>query len=247
MPIVSVLTPAQRSRRDFLMQAGQSVTSQVLPSGWTLEWLVQEDGQQPSLQTDVAQFGCAEYESNNEQLGAGETRNLALRRVQGDLVHVIDSDDLLLPGALSAAINAFADNSEIHWVAAQADDLLLSGERVPFAAAIAVGPISPGVVNDYISAGHDPYLPVHPAGLTIRTDTVRALGGWGAYPCAEDVWLLAALSELTPGYLLPEVTWLYRKHPQQITAANRWKDLGPQIATQRRDALRKFLTARRLR
>ena len=238
MPTISVLTPAQRSRRDFLREAGRSLTNQVLPPGWILEWIVQEDGERPGLGADLAQFAFAEYESNQHQLGEGPTRNLALTRARGELVHVLDCDDLLLPDALAAAIEAFEDNPQIHWVAGQADDLLPNGQRRAFPLPIDPGLIGPGVVSNYILAGNQPYLPIHTAGITIRTATTRGLGGWGSYPRGADVALLAALTELTPGYLLPTVTWLYRKHPQQVTASGDWKDVGPEVATQRITAIR---------
>ncbi|WP_204809275.1 glycosyltransferase [Mycobacterium riyadhense] len=244
MPIISVLTPTQQARRDFLLEAGRSLMNQALPPSWTLEWIVQEDGESPKLSEDVALFPFARYQSNRKQLGEGQTRNLALVRALGELVHVLDDDDLLLPGALAMAIDTFANYPQIHWVAAQVDDLLPGNRRVSITAPITPGIIEPGVVNDYICdvcARNEPFLwPVHTAGLTIRTTTIRALGGWGSYPVGADVALLTALTELTPGYLLSTITWLYRRHSQQVTASNDWKDLAPQIAAQRITAIREL-------
>jgi hypothetical protein len=82
---------------------------------------------------------------------------------------------------------------------------------------------------------------VHPAGLTLRTATTRALGGWVANPRGDDNALLIAISELTPGYLTPEVTWLYRKHSGQLTGQRAFPALEPAAWTlvhQRLAALR---------
>lgn len=215
MPTVSIITAAEKSRRDFLIEAGHSVAAQELPPGWALEWVVQEDGADPALAEAVGQFPFASHQANRQRLRAGPTRNLALARARGEFLRMLDSDDLLLPDALAAAIEVFARHPEIHWVAAQADDLLPDGRRAPFATSVATGPIPAGLVSQYLLQ-HRP-ANVHPAGLTIRTATARALGGWGGLPVREDTYLLAALAELTPGYLLPTVTWLYRKHPGQIS------------------------------
>ncbi|MDO3332797.1 Uncharacterised protein [Mycobacteroides abscessus subsp. bolletii] len=241
MPTISILTPAQKVRRAFVMEAGESIAAQNLPDGWDLEWVVQEDGEQPGLGDDIAWFPFARYEPNNQQLGEGQTRNLALTRAVGEFVHVLDSDDLLLPDAMATAINAFGQYPQIHWVAAQGDDLLADGSRVSFQLPIEIGLVEPGIVGDYLCHNHaDSFLPVHTAGLTMRTTTTRALGGWGSYPRGADACLLAALVELTTGYVPPAVTWLYRKHPGQVTATLDWDEVSRQVAIQRITAIREL-------
>lgn len=239
VPLLSVLTAAHAGRADLLAEAGESLAAQRLPSGWELEWIVQEDGPAPELAPAAERFPFASYAANGEQLGAATTRNLGLTRACGELVHVLDSDDVLLPDALAVAIEAFRAHPEIHWVAAQADDLLPDGTRVPFESPIPPGPIAAGVISSTI--GEDHSLPVHPASLTMRTATVRALGGWVANPRGDDNALLIAIAELAPGYLTPEVTWLYRKHPAQITIQPHFPVLEPiawTLVRQRLAALR---------
>ncbi|MDG3012903.1 glycosyltransferase family 2 protein [Rhodococcus sp. D2-41] len=241
MPLISVITAVHGDRAALLRAAGESVAAQQLPSGWSVEWLIQEDGVPAGAAAVAAAFPFARHSAHGDVLGPGGTRNLALARAGGDLVHVLDSDDLLLPNALASAIETLAIDSEIHWAAGQADDLMPDGTRLSFPPEIPTGPVAPGVFGDFLIA-HD-RLPVHPAGVTARTATVRALGGWGAYPRGEDTVLLAALSELTAGQLSPEVTWLYRRHDAQITHARDWSVLaGPTrlAARQRLAALREL-------
>lgn len=179
--------------------------------------MVQEDGADPELATRVNAREFGRYQANRAQLGIAMTRNLALNRAAGDLVHVLDSDDLLLPNALDTAISAFTRYPAIHWVAAQADDLLPDGTRVPYRLQFPTGLVKPRALNVFTLEHGEP--PVSCAGLTMRTNTVRALGGWVANPCSEDVALLAAMAELTPGYITPEVTWLIRQHDGRTTRA----------------------------
>jgi glycosyltransferase involved in cell wall biosynthesis len=218
--LVSVLTAAHAGRAELLVAAGDSVALQRLPAGWELEWVVQEDGAEPEL-AGVA--STARYQANQARLGIAVTRNLALARVSGELVHVLDSDDVLLPGALGTALAAFQRYPQIHWVAAQADDLMPDGSRIPYPLAFPAGPVAPGALNVFTEEHGEP--PVSCAGLTMRTATVRALGGWAANPCSEDVALLAAVAELTPGYITPEVTWLIRQHDGRTTRGARWPHL----------------------
>lgn len=239
MPVVSVLTAATADRAELVEEAGESLAAQRLPDGWRLEWIVQEDGVEAGLTDVIGRFPFGRHAVNGEQLGAATTRNIALTRVAGELVHVLDSDDLLLPDCLATAIEAFAAHPELHWVAGQADDLLPGGERVAFPPVLPPGRIAAGALNELVS--EDTPLPVHPAGLTMRTATVRALGGWVANPRGDDNALLVAIAELTPGYLTPHVTWLYRKHDRQITGLPYFSALEPvgwEVVRQRIAALR---------
>lgn len=239
MPVLSVLTAAIANRDDLLVEAGESLLAQRLPDGWQLQWVVQEDGAEPGLADLVDKFPIADYAANGEQLGIATTRNVGLARVTGGLVHVLDCDDLLLPEGLATAIAAFVAHPDIHWVAGQADDLLPDGERVAFPPVLPPGRLAAGVVSALIT--EDRPLPVHPAGLTMRTATVRALGGWTASPRGEDNALLVAIAELAPGYLTHEVTWLYRKHTGQTTGLPSFPVLEPigwAVVRQRLTALR---------
>jgi hypothetical protein len=83
--------------------------------------------------------------------------------------------------------------------------------------------------------------PIHCAGLMMRTDSVRALGGWAAAPSDEDIVLFAALTEVSARYNDPQVIWLYRQHQGQTTRSQAVRDRsvqGRRIALQRVMAVR---------
>jgi hypothetical protein len=87
----------------------------------------------------------------------------------------------------------------------------------------------------------DGQSPIPCAGVSYRTNTVRALGGWAGLPIGQDIALLVAAAELTDGYQLPEATWLYRQHAAQISRGHdrdQWADRARQITLQRIAALR---------
>src|SRR5690348_5453472 len=149
MGLVSVITAAHGDRAGVLAEAGESLAKQDLPAGWALEWVVQEDGAAPGLSAVVDGFPFGRYGAHEEQLGIAMTRNLALARAGGELLHVLDSDDLLLPGAIGLAIEVFERYPELHWVAAQADDLLPDGTRVPYRLRFPVGYTAAGALNEF--------------------------------------------------------------------------------------------------
>jgi glycosyltransferase involved in cell wall biosynthesis len=223
MPLISVLTPVHARRAEFLAEAGDSLAGQDMPAGWEVEWLVQEDGPASAPASVAQRFPFARYQANGESLGVNIARNVALSRARGSLVHVLDSDDLLLPNALRTAIEAFEAHPRIHWVTGQAHELLPDSTRLSFAAPLEPGLIEPGVLTQLVVDSGRPAAPC--AGLTARTGTVRAFGGWVATPRGGDLALVVALAETTPGFLPPEVTWLYRRHPGQITGQDGWSRL----------------------
>jgi glycosyltransferase involved in cell wall biosynthesis len=220
MPLLSVITAVHAGRAEFLPATGESLAAQQLPRGWEVEWMLQEDGDDPHLADVAATFPQARYQANGEQRGIADTRNLALSRARGELVRTLDSDDLLLPGALARTIGVVEANPSVHWVATRPEYWMRDDSRLVYYLLLPEGMVQPGVVGDYLRTHRR--CPIHCAGLTMRTTTVRALGGWAANPRVEDIELLAGMSELVPGYLEAEVGWIYRMHDGQTVHESRW-------------------------
>ncbi|GAA2579536.1 glycosyltransferase family 2 protein [Winogradskya consettensis] len=239
MPTVSIITAAYAPSAEFLPETIASVAAQKMPAGWDIEWVVQEDGAEPFLAEMFAGVSNVSYAANGRQLGIAGTRNLALERASGGLLRVLDSDDLLLPNALESLIPHFLGGST-QWAVGQADDLMTDGSRVSWDPLIPTGPVPAGAVNNY-AIEHGGNWPIHCAGLMLRTDMVRALGGWAGTPNDEDIILFSALSEICDGYNDPSVTWLYRQHAGQVTRTASWRAqsaVGRHIALQRVNAVR---------
>ena len=239
MPLVSVLTAAYGPTARYLPDTMAAVRAQHLSGGWEWEWIVQEDGARPELAESFAGLDVVRYQANKERLGLAQTRNLGLSRAAGELVQVLDHDDVLLAGALDTLVRRFADPA-VGWAVGQADDLMPDGRRLPYRSALPYGLLRPGAVNTW-AADHGGNWPIHCASLMIRTSRLRAVGGWAALPADDDVAMFAALSEATSGYNEPAVTWLYRQHEQQTHRTpgwRNWSDSGRRIALQRALAVR---------
>ncbi len=55
MPTISVITAAYApTTADYIGDTARSIAEQHLPRGWSLEWVVQEDGDHPSMGDDVS-------------------------------------------------------------------------------------------------------------------------------------------------------------------------------------------------
>ncbi|GAA1653857.1 glycosyltransferase family 2 protein [Nocardia ninae] len=239
--LVSVLTAVHQPGAAYLPETLASIEAQTLPSGWELEWVLQEDGPTSDIADLAADHPWVRYAANGEKLGIAGTRNLALNRVRGELLQVLDGDDLLLPHALATLLPHFADPG-IHWALGQADDLLPDGSRKSFPPypGLDFGRVPAGSVNDWaLDSGGS--WPVHCAGLMLRTASVRVVGGWGGVPTNDDLVMLAGLSGIADGWFDDTVTWLYRQHDAQTvrTAHHRtWGDETRRMALQRAAAVR---------
>ncbi|MFI2478155.1 glycosyltransferase family 2 protein [Nocardia xishanensis] len=216
--LISVITPCYQAREDFLAAAFESLLAQELPTGWEWEWLVQADGEKESLPlSDSAHADVRVKSAAGPSGGPAVARNLALARSKGELITVLDADDVLTPGALARSIDTLTQRSECGWTVSPALDLMPDGKLVNHLSGPPPGGFLPrGYVFQYWTQ-NDYDLPVHPATLCIRREWAMAMGGWMAMPHAEDAGLLLAVQALVPGFYIREVGLHYRKHQDQIT------------------------------
>ncbi|MGH3852424.1 MAG: glycosyltransferase family 2 protein [Pseudonocardiaceae bacterium] len=243
--LLSLITAVHKGRDRHLAETAKSLLKQSLPAGWDFEWLVQEDGGDSGLEDVVEKFAVGDervrYAANGAALGPGGTRTLALLRARGELIRTLDSDDLLLPGGLSIQIATFSAHSDIQWSVTRLDELMPNKNRVPYLSTLDFGLVPPGLLNENM-ASHG-RCPVHCAGLMMRADAVRAFGGWMGLPAGEDIGLLAGISEIFYGWHDPAITWLYRRHHEQITESfsrQFWRTLGETVGAQRSAAIKRL-------
>lgn len=99
-PRVSVITPAY-NRRDLLPRTVASVLDQSLTD---IEYLVVDDGSEDGTREWLAGHSDGRLRllahPGNANKGQAASINLGLAQAEGDYIVIIDSDDLLAPGAL---------------------------------------------------------------------------------------------------------------------------------------------------
>ena len=112
-PRISIVTPSL-NQAAFLPRTLESVLSQE--GDFDLEYVVQDGGS-----TDGSVELLRRYEGRislrvEKDSGQSDAINRGLRRTTGDIVGWVNSDDLLLPGALARVAAAFAANPGAAWL-----------------------------------------------------------------------------------------------------------------------------------
>ncbi|MET8502976.1 glycosyltransferase [Streptomyces microflavus] len=217
MTVLSVVTAIHPGALPYLGAAYQSLTSQVLPDGWTWEWCIQEDGVDVGARAALPDPTDPRIRIGSSRKGGpAVARTMALARSTGSLIKVLDADDELTTGALARDISALEAHPRIGWTTSRVLDLMPDGSLQEFEGDPAPGLIAREAVLTHWREHHRPQ--VHPATLCVRRDLVTLLGGWMALPASEDTGLLTALSVISEGYFTREPGLRYRKHPGQSTA-----------------------------
>ncbi|WP_433179357.1 glycosyltransferase family 2 protein [Actinoallomurus sp. CA-150999] len=213
--VISIITAAYEPVPEFLHAAYESILVQELPPGWAWQWVVQEDGETGDVAALLPEDPRVSP-GHGRRGGAGVARTLALSRARGELVKVLDADDLLTPGALARDIDVLERHPDLAWATSRALDLLPDGSRLGVGGGPPVGRLARGtLLRLWQENGHR--LPVVPATLCVRRELLFALGGWMALPASEDTGLLLAADAVGDGYFSAEPSMLYRKWDGQAT------------------------------
>lgn len=220
MPLVSVITAAWAPSSEHLQSAATSVLGQQLPDGWELEWIVQEDGEVGGLREALPADERVRYACNGIRAGIAGTRNLALSRARGEWIRVLDHDDLILDGALERQIAAITSHRRATWVGGPMLIRREDGGLEDDLANVPAGLVPAGWVMDQFRRTE--FFAVWCGNLLMRTDLVRALGGWGGLPRSEDLFLVGALSQISEGVWLEEPVGEYRIWTGQTVATPAW-------------------------
>lgn len=104
MPTVTIVTPSF-NQGDFIRATIESVLSQNYPH---LEYIVMDGGSTDQTATIVSEYAARLTWISEKDRGQAHAINKGFAIAKGDIVAWLNSDDLLLPGAVTRAVNAFA-------------------------------------------------------------------------------------------------------------------------------------------
>lgn len=107
-PLVSVIIPAY-NRGWVLKEAVDSVLAQDFPN---FELIVVNDGSADNSSEILASYGNKIRIVSQENRGVSSARNRGIGSSSGDYIAFLDSDDLWLPGKLSAQVAFFEKNPD---------------------------------------------------------------------------------------------------------------------------------------
>lgn len=204
-PDVTVAIPT-RDRAALLAETLRSVREQTIPCAV----IVADDGSTDATDAVAARFDASLLRNPSGGWGAAGARNAALATVETPYVAFLDSDDLLLPGALAALRAALAAAP----TAPFAYGCALAAARHP------EGWRSEGLIAP-LRSDRDATLcrmfarnPVPSSGVLLRTDTLRAAGGYDTgLVFSEDHELWLRLAQRAAPVHVPDLVLIHRRHP----------------------------------
>jgi len=109
-PVISIVTPSY-NQADFIGKTIQSVLGQRYPN---LEYVVQDGKSKDDTLNILKKYKnqLTHFESRLDN-GQSHAINLGFRHTQGEIMAYLNSDDILLPGALNYVANYFLKHPEI--------------------------------------------------------------------------------------------------------------------------------------
>ncbi|MGJ5815539.1 glycosyltransferase family 2 protein [Paludibaculum fermentans] len=104
-PLVTIVTPSY-NQAEFIRATIESVLGQDYPR---IEYLVMDGGSNDGTRAIVEEYAGRLTFVSEPDGGQSGAINKGFRRAAGEIVAWVNSDDVLLPGAVAAAVRAFAE------------------------------------------------------------------------------------------------------------------------------------------
>lgn len=203
-PLVTVVIPSFNQGR-FIRETIESVLSQDYRP---LEVIVMDGGSTDETSSVLEAYrGRAEIRIWSEtDEGVVDAVNKGLAQARGKVLAIQNSDDVYLPGAISAAVEVLRRNPDVALVFGEVE-LIDENSRVTGKDALAAFDLA-----EYL--GRLTYIP-QPAAF-FRAETTRTVGGWRAevsYVADADCWIRIALRFRV--LKMDRLMARYRYHPGQ--------------------------------
>lgn len=215
---VSVITAAWQPDDQQLSELWGSLATQVLPTGWRLEWCVQEDGEDATMPEWLATVDPVGihilYRESGERLGAATTRNLALARSSGDLIVTLDQHDRLLPEAVSTIVTALERTPSVGWLSTGACAPGPNG-LVPLPRGLRGGVAKGSARRHWQALGT---APVPAQSVSYRAEVLWAAGGWPALPSHSQLGAFLVASDMATGLVVAADTHLVAEPHNVVNA-----------------------------
>jgi hypothetical protein len=108
-PLVTVVTPSFNQGR-FIRTTIESVLSQDYPN---LEYIIMDGGSTDETSAIASEYGARLKWISEKDRGQSHAINKGFRMAKGEIVSWLNSDDIILPGAVACAVNAFSRNPRL--------------------------------------------------------------------------------------------------------------------------------------
>lgn len=207
-PLVSIVTPAY-NQAAFLRETIESVLAQDYPH---IEHQVIDDGSTDETPAVLAEYTGRVLCERHENRGQTPTINKGWERARGDVLTWLNSDDTLLPGAVSRAVEYFRQHPEVGIVFG--DTLFTKDDGTPLERS---RPRPPFDYREFVLKCDNP---IPQPSAFIRRSVVEDVGLLDPkfyYFMDWDFWLRAGVRHKIA--YVPELLSTYRLHPDSKTVA----------------------------
>lgn len=124
---MSIVTPVY-NRADCIIQCLKSVANQATPSDWEIEHLVTDDGSSDTTPDKVEEYSLThplvKFSKLPKNRGTNGARNEAIARASGRWIVFLDSDDVMLPGAVDTICRTIDANPHMQHFLFATDDTI---------------------------------------------------------------------------------------------------------------------------
>jgi len=219
--LVSVIIPCYNGEK-YLAEAIQSALDQTYRP---IEVLVVDDASTDHSAEIAASFGSPVRVLRNERnMERSWSRNRAVRESAGELIALLDADDVWLPDKLERQVSLLAQNPDCALIYAKAQDFVTEhGNRVY--KRIAGGSHQGNRCDQYLVR----YNVLPALTVMIRRRCFDTVGGFDCTPwvqgCCEDYDLWLRLTNRFPILFLDAVVAYYRRHAEQTTVNTRRNEI----------------------
>lgn len=206
-PLVSVVIPTF-NRAAWV---GEAIDSVLAQAHTPIELIVVDDGSNDTTAQAVQPYASALTYIQRPHRGVSAARNYGVAASRGDLVAFLDSDDLWLPGKMTAQVALFVQCPQLQ--ACYTDEIWIRrGVRV-----------NPRHIHrkhsGWIFHQSLPRCTISPSSIMLRRSQWDRLGGFDErLPACEDYDLWLRLTSTTPVHLIPQQLIVKRGgHPDQLS------------------------------
>lgn len=210
---VSVVVPT-RNRPDRLARALRSIAAQTHAPA---EVVVVDDGSTPPVRRDIWDGpGRLVLVRREDKLSEGAARNAGMAEVQSPWVAWCDDDDRWAPWKLRVQLEALAAFPQARWSVGAAAMVDTDGQVLGHRGVGEFQRTGASVVRLLLSSNS---LPAPMSSLIVRTDTIRAIGGFDdGLPLFADWDLLIRLAADGPPAVVSRTLAVLERHGGQMTA-----------------------------
>jgi hypothetical protein len=210
-PLVSVLITNYNYAR-FLREAIDSVLNQTYSS---IEVVVVDDGSTDNSLEIIDSYSSRIVKVAKQNGGQGSAFNAGFEKCKGELVCLLDSDDVFTLGKVARVVQIFRENADIGWcwdIERKFEDG--TGERLPLNGGTTRGRLD---ARQQMVEGTPPGTNTACSGQSFRRETLaRILPMPESFKTLADAYVKLAALALSEGWFEPEELTLQRVHRNNV-------------------------------